>query len=203
VTFIYAELGYYIHYLDLVKKISANSAMPLFALPNELLHDISIQLKSERDINAFAQASRRLYNLLNGHLYRYNVEQSKSSALLWAARHGQVETAQKSLREEANIQATNDDEAALFLAAENGHKEVVKLLIEEGADVSAQSRCYGNALQAASAGGHEAVVRLLLDKGADVNAQGRYYSNALQAASAGSHEAVVRLLLDRGAITLE
>ena len=62
--------------------------------------------------------------------------------------------------------ATNDDEAALFLAAENGHKEVVKLLIEEGADVNAQGGCYGNALQAASAGGHEAVVRLLLDRGA-------------------------------------
>jgi hypothetical protein len=37
----------------------------------------------------FAQANRRLYRLLNAYLYRYNIRHSGSSALLWAARHGQ------------------------------------------------------------------------------------------------------------------
>lgn len=61
--------------------------MPLLDLANELLHRISENLELERDINAFAQANRRLYRLLNGYLYRYNVpvQQSGSSALLWAA----------------------------------------------------------------------------------------------------------------------
>ncbi|CAG5179642.1 uncharacterized protein ALTATR162_LOCUS9388 [Alternaria atra] len=166
--------------------------MPLLDLPNELLRDISEYLESERDINAVAQANRPLYGLLNSYLYRYNVQQSGSSALLWAARHDQEATAQKSLREKANIQATNDDddEAPLLLAAENGHKQVVKLLVDKGADVNAQGGRYGNALYAASYRGHEAVVRQLLDKGAEINAQGGYFSNALQAASDGGHEAV-------------
>ncbi|PWO22159.1 Arp, Ankyrin repeat protein, partial [Pyrenophora tritici-repentis] len=158
--------------------------MPLLDLPNELLQNISEYLESDRDINAIAQADGRLYCLLDRYLYRYNIQQSGSSALLWAARHGQEVTAQKLLKENANIQAKNDnDEAPLFLAAENGHKQVVKLLIDKGADVNAQSGLFGDALQTASAGGYEQVVKMLLDKGADVNTQRGYYGNALQAAS--------------------
>jgi ankyrin repeat protein len=141
--------------------------MSLLDLPNELLLGISEYLASEGDINAVAQANRHLYQLLGGYLYRYNVQQSGSSALLWAARHGQEATAQKSLREKANIQATNDDEEApLLLAAENGHKQVVKLLADKGADVNAQCGYYGNALQVASYRGNEAVVKLLVARGA-------------------------------------
>jgi hypothetical protein len=39
--------------------------MPLLHLPNELLRDISENLESEKDINAIAQANRRLYCLLD------------------------------------------------------------------------------------------------------------------------------------------
>ncbi|KAF1366171.1 ankyrin, partial [Lizonia empirigonia] len=145
--------------------------MLLLNLPNELLRDISEYLASERDINAVAQVNHRLHRLLDSYLYSYNVQQSGSSALLWAAQHGQEATAQKSLREEANIQATNkDNKTPLLLAAENGHEQVVKLLVNKSADVNAQGGEYGSALQAASSGGHKAVVRLLLDKGAEVNA---------------------------------
>ncbi|PVH91238.1 hypothetical protein DM02DRAFT_473495, partial [Periconia macrospinosa] len=68
--------------------------MPLLHLPNELLCRISENLELERDINAFAQANCRLYRLLNTYLYRYNIRHSGSSALLWAAQHGQEATAQ-------------------------------------------------------------------------------------------------------------
>ncbi|ORY09452.1 hypothetical protein BCR34DRAFT_516475, partial [Clohesyomyces aquaticus] len=53
-----------------------------------------------------------------------------------------------------------------------GNEQVVKLLLDKGADVNAQGGRYGNALQAALVKGNEQVVKLLLDKGADVNAQG-------------------------------
>jgi ankyrin repeat protein len=48
---------------------------------------------------------------------------------------------------------------------------MVKLLVDNGADVNAQGADNDNALQAASHRGDEAVVRLLVDKGAKV-AQG-------------------------------
>jgi ankyrin repeat protein len=51
------------------------------------------------------------------------------------------------LKKKANIQATNDNvEAPLLLAAENGHKQVVKMLVDKGAEVNAQGGHYGNAL---------------------------------------------------------
>jgi hypothetical protein len=84
---------------------------------------------------------------------------------------------------------------ALQEASAIGHKQIVRLLLEAGADVNAEGGgLYGSALQAASARGHEQVVRLLLDHGADVNAQGgEHYSSTLQAALTGLHEQRARL----------
>ena len=95
--------------------------------------------------------------------------------------------------------ADNENRAALSIAAEHGHDELVKLLLDEGADINAQGGSFGNALQAASCGGHKQIVKLLLDKGAEVNSQGGDYGNALQAASCGGHKQIVKLLLDKGA----
>jgi hypothetical protein len=79
---------------------------------------------------------------------------------------------------------------ALRAAALKGD-EVVRLLVDRGADANAQD---GNTLQAAASNGDEAVVQLLVDRGADVNAQGGYYGNALQAAVWKGDGALVRLL---------
>jgi hypothetical protein len=71
--------------------------------------------------------------------------------------------------------------SALIWAAEHGHEEVVRKLLNKTADVNAQTLTwleliarnrrwggeYGSALQAASAGGHEKVVQMLCDAGAE------------------------------------
>ncbi len=88
---------------------------------------------------------------------------------------------------------------ALQAASEGGYQEIIKLLLDGGADVNAQGGMYGNALQAASGKGHQEIVKLLLDNGADVKAQGGKYGNALQAASEGGHQGIVKLLLDKRA----
>jgi ankyrin repeat protein len=65
----------------------------------------------------------------------------------------------------------------------NGHKEIVQLLLERGADVNAQGRMLWKCSASCINRGHKEIVQLLLERGADVNAQGGYYGNALQAAS--------------------
>ncbi|KAF8222835.1 hypothetical protein L208DRAFT_1320375, partial [Tricholoma matsutake] len=80
---------------------------------------------------------------------------------------------------------------ALQAASSKGDQEIVKLLIEKGADVNAQGGEYGNALQAASYQGDQEIVKLLIEKGADVNAQGGEYGNALQASE--GHQEIVNL----------
>jgi ankyrin repeat protein len=83
-------------------------------------------------------------------------------------------------------------------ASVSGHKKVVRILLDTGAEVNAQGGKYGNALQAASLYGYKKLVRILLEARVDVNAQGGEYGNALQAASWHSHK-VVQMLLDAGA----
>ncbi|KAJ7788088.1 hypothetical protein B0H14DRAFT_3504649 [Mycena olivaceomarginata] len=76
---------------------------------------------------------------------------------------------------------------------------VCRLLLENGAEVSATGGKYGTALQAASIQGHVESVQLLLQYGADVNTAGGVYGSALQAASAKGYAEVVCLLLEHGA----
>ena len=69
---------------------------------------------------------------------------------------------------------------ALQAASAEGKKEVVALLLGNGADVNAQGGAYGNPLQAALAEGKNNVVDMLLENGADANAHGGLGSSALQ-----------------------
>ena len=92
--------------------------------------------------------------------------------------------------------------AANDTAANMSNLEVIRLLLDQGADVNIQGGWYGNALQAAVFRGKVDVSQLLLDKGANVHAQGGLYGNALQAAAAGYYGSigVTRLLLHHGAV---
>jgi hypothetical protein len=58
--------------------------------------------------------------------------------------------------------------------------QVVKWLIDMGANINVKSGMHGNALTAASAEGNENIDRLLLEHDADPNARGNMFTNALQ-----------------------
>ena len=73
------------------------------------------------------------------------------------------------------------------------------MLLDTGANVHAEGRYFGYAMQAALCRGHGKVVQMLMDAAADVNAEGRSYGSVMQAASEGGHEKVERMLLDAGA----
>ncbi|KAJ3871949.1 ankyrin repeat-containing domain protein [Lentinula edodes] len=88
---------------------------------------------------------------------------------------------------------------ALQAASYKGYESIVRLLLENNADVNTKGGKYGNALQAASYKGHESIVKLLLEHNADVNAQGGVYGNALQAASYWGYVDIVKLLLENDA----
>ena len=56
---------------------------------------------------------------------------------------------------------------ALHSAVCRGHVDIVKLLLEKGAELEARGKVYGRTpLSWAAGNGHEAVVKLLLEKGA-------------------------------------
>ena len=67
---------------------------------------------------------------------------------------------------------SNNGRTALASASGKGHREIVELLLANGADVNANKNNGETALMAASQGGHREVVELLLAKGAEVNFNG-------------------------------
>jgi ankyrin repeat protein len=95
----------------------------------------------------------------------------------------------------------DDDEfnTALQAASARGHREVVEILIDKGANVHIQGGPDGNALQAATKYGHQEIVRLLIEKGADVHALCGFSGSALQAAARHGHREIVQLLIEKGA----
>jgi ankyrin repeat protein len=129
----------------------------------------------------------------------------KSTGLHLTAQFGLLHISEKlllSLGGETAISANVEDgydRTPLWFAAFHGHSEMVKLLLDKGANIQARGGGYGNALYAASREDQEQVAMLLIDRGADVNAHCGSDGNALNAASHKGHEQIVKLLLDRGA----
>ncbi|KAG6355420.1 hypothetical protein INS49_003382 [Diaporthe citri] len=101
---------------------------------------------------------------------------------------------------ENKIDASDDENRTpLWWAAYEGHEAVVRLLLDNGANINAVCGEYGHALRVASLEANEQVIRVLLDYGADINVQCGGLGNALQVASCNRSEQVVRLLLECGA----
>jgi len=92
------------------------------------------------------------------------------------------------------------NQSLLPRAAANGHKAVVKLLLERGAEIEAKDSNYGRtALSWAAEKGHEVVVKLLLENCAALETKSNSGWMPLLYAVYYSREAVVKLLLEKGA----
>ncbi|KAK2756744.1 hypothetical protein FQN54_005190 [Arachnomyces sp. PD_36] len=176
----------------------------LTTLPDELLLDIAEQLTLEEDINALSTTNRRLHCLLINYLYRFNVRQSESSALVWAARRGVVTTARRSIEQGADVEVKSDGLTPLSLAAAAGHDGVVELLIATGR-VDPEFKDPGECktpLWWAANNGHDRVVKLLLG---DIRVEpdsrdDDSWGTPLARAAYNGHEEVVRLLLETGKV---
>jgi len=89
---------------------------------------------------------------------------------------------------------------ALHKAVSEGQTEIVKKLIEEGADINSTQGVAGTPINTAAYHGQTETVKLLLDKGANVNDRNDSGGwTPLTNAARNGHTDVVKLLLDRGA----
>jgi len=92
-----------------------------------------------------------------------------------------------------------DIRPALIAAAQGGVVGIVKVLLEEGAEVNAKTNDGDTALMTAALEGHTDVAILLTDKGADVNAKKSDGWTVLMAAVLGERVGIVRALMNKGA----
>ena len=92
----------------------------------------------------------------------------------------------------------NNGATPLYMAAYYGHEQIVKMLIEAGADINVKCVVGWTALQIASARGDENIVKMLLKAGADINAKNNNEHTALRYALYNSHERIIKILKSYG-----
>ncbi|XP_063991503.1 ankyrin repeat domain-containing protein 17 isoform X4 [Diachasmimorpha longicaudata] len=121
--------------------------------------------------------------------------------LMEAASAGHVPVAKILLENGAGINTHSNEfkESALTLACYKGHLDMVRFLLEAGADQEHKTDEMHTALMEASMDGHVEVARLLLDSGAQVNMPTDSFESPLTLAACGGHVDLAMLLIERGA----
>ena len=94
----------------------------------------------------------------------------------------------------------NDCATSLMLASQNGHLDVMHLLLQSDVPVESRDDSGSTPLMAASFHGRSDAVRLLLQSGAAVDARKSDGSTPLMLASERGHADTVNLLLQNGAV---
>jgi ankyrin repeat protein len=127
------------------------------------------------------------------------VEQQHARAIVDAAERGDLDEVQRLVEQNRMLlNAESDSMSSPLVAAANmGRLEVVRYLLDEGADIDLWTVRYGTALEAACFSGRLAVAALLLANGADT-APDHHGWTRLMVASRRGHTDMVELLLAHG-----
>ena len=129
-------------------------------------------------------------------------ESGGQTPLVWAAERNRPKILTWLLDQGAHLDFHNDwEDSALGAAAWNGHTEIVKLLLDGGAntEIGAGEDAYGTPLHRACCQGNLELVRMLLDRGAEINSENNSHDTPLCFAVGEGRLDVVSYLLDRGA----
>jgi len=192
-----------------------NALLRLFKSPQKCsaIHQQQLLLQTSEPSEIWKQISRpELWNWMPIHIIARE-GLSTFYCFISTSGHGEV-----SIRESDGSEASRDKlefetshigtvgsidafgSTALIEAATGGYKDMVVVLLKDGADVKAKSVYVGTALHCAAAAGHTEVVKLLLDAGAEPSAmRGSEGLTPMHDAAKGGSVEVIALLQRAGA----
>ncbi len=124
---------------------------------------------------------------------------SKDKQLVKAAEAGDLGTVRTLLGKGASAKAIHGGMSALVMAAGAGHAEIVRALLDAGADPNQHGSDETDALSATLMSGAEALTALLLERGANARAVSDEGHSALHLAAGQGTRGQVELLVARGA----
>ena len=206
INHVFAEKGKHLNHIH----IEHESLCITFRAPSSQYHTLKDMAVTKNDL---------LYQVGIFEMYIGNhpiiVEDSNDkftfeSSLLQAAKDGLIENVDLLLELCAHVHYkctqkktesinTNNVATALYIASQNGHYQVVELLLNQQADPNILNNNGVTALYIASKNGHYQVVELLLKQQANPNVQLPNGQTALYTASQNDHYHVVELLLNHEA----
>lgn len=169
---------------------------------------------ANKNLQTYAGVSALLISSQNGHTdtvkillkwcAQVNLTTDKGmSALIAASWTGQTQVV-KLLLECTDIQVDLQKKplgaSALRIASQEGHIDIAKLLVDNGAQVNLEDGEFGGSgLMGASENGHAEMANFLIAHGAQVNLQSHEGKSALNAACIKGHVEVIKILLGHGA----
>lgn len=98
--------------------------------------------------------------------------------------------------DQANVNGVFAGHTSLQAASQNGHLDVIKVLLKYNADVEIEDKDGDRAVHHAAFGDEPAVIKLLAQAGADLNARNKRRQTALHIAVNKGHNNVVKTLLE-------
>ncbi|XP_062044994.1 ankyrin repeat and KH domain-containing protein 1 isoform X3 [Lepus europaeus] len=191
---------------DITPLMAASSGGYLDIVKLLLLHDADVNSQSATGNTALTYACAGGFVdivkvLLNEGANIEDHNENGHTPLMEAASAGHVEVARILLDHGAGINTHSNEfkESALTLACYKGHLDMVRFLLEAGADQEHKTDEMHTALMEACMDGHVEVARLLLDSGAQVNMPADSFESPLTLAACGGHVELAALLIERGA----
>ncbi len=174
----------------LMKQLLLSTLFCLMFSPFSAQADI---FQSFRESN-FDQALQEAQNLSDVNI----VDQDGWTALMYAARLGQVEIAKELLKKKANLEAKNHAGLTPYLwAAYAGHVDMMKLLHENGANIYHENAYHENALDIATISNEVGAVRYILANIPDEEKKQEMLQNAIYLTQSDEIKAI---LIEAGAI---
>ena len=124
-----------------------------------------------------------------------------NAGLIQAAKDGSLADVSAALASGADINMKDERGLTpLIIGAALGQTEIVKLLLEKGADVNARDNRIGAmAIMVASDKGHVDIIKLLIENGADINAKDNNSSTPLMIAAEKGQVKAAKFLIENGA----
>lgn len=132
-------------------------------------------------------------------LFETHVSGDVTEELVKTAANGDAQKCEDSLkRPDADVNGVFGGHTALQAASQNGHLEVIKILLRHKADVEIEDKDGDRAVHHAAFGDEPGVMELLAHAGADLNARNKRRQTALHIAVNKGHVGVVKTLLELG-----
>jgi ankyrin repeat protein len=127
------------------------------------------------------------------------MERVRNRSLFDAIRNDNVKSAKYFLKKEIDINEIRNGLTALTLAVSLNLPEMVKLLLDKGADVNLPNENRDTPLILAVSAGNLEIARILLNNDADINLVNRYGDTTLEIAITLNSMEMIELLLNKGA----